>query len=756
MLQSIIGIDFGTSYSCASVYDRNSFHILENLGDKKTLNYVAFKENGREIGEAVKNKIRINYNKVLFDSKIFLGKGFGEIIQNKPRFPFEFVNDEQNRLNLKLNEKVFAPEEIVAIFLKKMKELAQNHLNKEVKDAVITVPASFNDSQRQALKDAAKIAGLNCIKLLNDTTAAAIAYSHDKNIDNKKNILIFDLGAYYLNLALVSIEYGVVNVKKSMSFPESGGTIFDRNMVQYLMEKSNINYLNSKAIQTLLVNCEKAKKNLSNGLETQIEIESFITDQDEDTSIILKREEFELINKNLLYSIRKNVHLFLKEVNVSKNEVEEILLFGGSSRIPMLQEMLRAHFVDKPLNISMNASESVAYGAGIQAAFLSGCALNNKNGFKYFETSCFNYKLDIATNPFQIPIHNPIPYCELTIGTSDLLPTSKNVVLNRKFEKTKFFIDLYQNDLKIKHGFIFGENIDKLDVSMRIDLNGNIIVKADYTSDGQPMVTCLNNLLNLKEEKINFIIQSNVYYEKHQQELKKHMEIKNHYEQKLINFKTKLNGFENAKTISAMTDVYLDDIRSNKISNFNLLDTELNNLENEFNQLKNIRNNCLCLKKIVDELIQRHSKFAQERCLKIQKKLDDLTNSDDQIDKLVKELEITKNEIQSTQRQISCEANFNFLINELSKVKKVDTKIADANNNINDDYEKVNNELSDISILLKSETCDNYEIIDEKLKSIKHKIFKLKLENGYKADRADNVEKPGIFRGVLKKFSKQN
>jgi molecular chaperone DnaK (HSP70) len=302
-----------------------------------------------------------------------------KLLTNDQKYPFKIISDESNnKFKFEIDQdNVYYPEEITAIVLNNIKESAEKQIGNKIENAVVSVPASFNDSQRQSTIDAAKIAGFKTIRLLNDTTAAAIAYSYDKNLEDKKKIMVFDLGGHYLNLSIVNIENGVVEVQSAFSVPELGGQTFDFRMTQYLIkiikEDSNKDISqNMKVYQSLLVECEIAKKNVSNGLESFHKI-SF---DYEDLKFKFTRDLFERLNQNLFDKIIDHVDDFIDELKLKLSDIDEVLIIGGSSRIPRLQSMLSKYFDGKKLNYTMNASETVAYGTSIQAAFLTGNKLN--------------------------------------------------------------------------------------------------------------------------------------------------------------------------------------------------------------------------------------------------------------------------------------------------------------------------------------------------------------------------------------------
>jgi len=330
----------------------------------------------------------------------------------------------------------FSPEEITSIVLRKLKESSEKHLGKEVTGAVISVPNGFTDSQRQATIDAVFLAGFNNYLLLNETTAAAIAYAYDKKIENTINILVYDLGGYYLNLSIIKIRNGVVEVISARSYPELGGQIYDFRMAEYLLKKiensSNQNISKSpKVIQTLLVECEKAKRNLSNSLESYHEIDSLFEDDGEEFSFEFNREEFENINDDLFKQTISHVKRMIEDSQLEKKQIDEILLIGGSTRIPKIQLLLLEFFDGKAVNQTMNANETVVYGAAIQAAFLSGHKLKTNNGSKFLDNVNRKFSLKLFDN-------NDEDLIEFLLKENHSLPLNQTFVLKKNLISTLF------------------------------------------------------------------------------------------------------------------------------------------------------------------------------------------------------------------------------------------------------------------------------------------------------------------------------
>ena len=381
MVNNCIGIDLGTTFSCLGVWQNNKVEIIANdQGNRTTPSYVAFTENERIVGNGAKNQCAQNPNNTIFDAKRFIGRKFSDpVLQNDIKhFPFKVIADKEDKpliqVKYKNEKRTFQPEEISAMILGKMKETAESYLGEEVKDAVVTVPAYFNDSQRQATKDAGVIAGLNILRIINEPTAAAIAYGLD-NAKEERNILIYDLGGGTFDVSLLNIEEGVFEVKATAGDTHLGGEDFDRRLMDYFISDFKKKYKkdvsgNKKSLRKLQTACENAKKTLSSNTIANLEIDSFYDGIDYNTSVT--RAKFESLCSDLFRKTFEPVEKVLSDSKISKSQIDEIVLVGGSTRIPKIQEQLVNFFNGKKLNKSINPDEAVAYGAAVQGAILSG------------------------------------------------------------------------------------------------------------------------------------------------------------------------------------------------------------------------------------------------------------------------------------------------------------------------------------------------------------------------------------------------
>jgi L1 cell adhesion molecule like protein len=375
-----VGIDLGTTYSCVGVWQNDRVEIIANdQGNRTTPSYVAFTDSERLVGDAAKNQVAMNPENTVFDAKRLIGRKITDpVVQgDKAHWPFRVVAVAGDKpliqVSFKGETKQFAPEEISAMVLGKMKEIGEAYLGGEVKNAVITVPAYFNDSQRQATKDAGAIAGLNVLRIINEPTAAAIAYGLDKT-GGERNVLIFDLGGGTFDVSLLTIEDGVFEVKATAGDTHLGGEDFDNRMVEYCMEEFKRKFRkdlsgNERAKRRLRTACERAKRTLSSSTQAFIEIDSLFEGCDYSTTIT--RARFEELNMDYFKKTMAPVERVLRDAGMSKGQVHEVVLVGGSTRIPKVQALLQEFFGGKEPNKSINPDEAVAYGATVQAAVLT-------------------------------------------------------------------------------------------------------------------------------------------------------------------------------------------------------------------------------------------------------------------------------------------------------------------------------------------------------------------------------------------------
>ncbi|KNC73616.1 hypothetical protein SARC_13825, partial [Sphaeroforma arctica JP610] len=377
----VIGIDLGTTYSCVAIYDNGRVDIIPNdQGNRITPSYVGFTAEGeRLIGDAAKNQLTSNPKNTVFDAKRLLGRDWDDatVQHDRKYFPFDLVesgNKPRIKVDTAIGERILSPEEISAMVLGRMKETAETYLGKEVKHAVITVPAYFNDAQKQATKDAGAIAGLNVVRIINEPTAAAIAYGLNDQ-EGEKNILVFDLGGGTFDVSVLTMDQGVFEVLATSGDTHLGGEDFDQRVIKHFMDiyqkKTGTDMSgDDRAVQKLRREVEKAKRVLSSQHQAKLEIESL--HKGNDFSETLTRAKFEELNQDLFKQTLIPVRRVLKDSGLDKSDIDEIVLVGGSTRIPKVQELIKNMFNGKEPNRGINPDEAVAYGAAVQAGIMSG------------------------------------------------------------------------------------------------------------------------------------------------------------------------------------------------------------------------------------------------------------------------------------------------------------------------------------------------------------------------------------------------
>ena len=421
MSQSIaIGVDLGTTYSCVGIWRNNGVEIIANdQGNRTTPSYVAFTDSERLIGDPAKNQTSMNPINTIFDAKRLIGRKFNDNVvqQDMKHWPFKVINNNGTPLfqvTYKGESKTFSPEEISSMILTKMRDTASSFLGTDIQNAVITVPAYFNDSQRQATKDAGVIAGLNVLRIINEPTAAAIAYGLDKSQQGEKNVLIFDLGGGTFDVSLLTIDDGIFEVKATAGDTHLGGEDFDNRLVDHCLNDFKRKYRhdpsnNPRSMRRLRTSCEKAKRALSSSAQATIEVDSLFEGIDYNTTIT--RARFEDLCGDYFRNCLEPVEKVLKDANMSKAQIHEIVMVGGSTRIPKIQSLISNFFNGKELCKSINPDEAVAYGASVQAAILSGMNEGSLNDLLLLDVTPLSLGLETAGGVMTtlIPRNTTIP-----------------------------------------------------------------------------------------------------------------------------------------------------------------------------------------------------------------------------------------------------------------------------------------------------------------------------------------------------------